>query len=138
MRKIFELITYYSTEYCDFEEKPKYDKNIKNVAAFYTKNSFSVVRKDKICCQGRDSKHIILLNDKAAFFKCSCTCKYFVKSAVCAHLVAYSSLNGLNLFDKRYYKEQARKFKPLTKRGRKRVGRPKNAENALIRDENCD
>ena len=38
--KLFELITYYSKEYCDFEEKPKLDKNIKNVAAFYTKNSF--------------------------------------------------------------------------------------------------
>jgi hypothetical protein len=59
------------------------------------KNCFTVVRKDKICCQGRDSKHIILLNDKSSFFKCSCTCMYFVKSAVCAHLVAYSSLNDL-------------------------------------------
>jgi hypothetical protein len=136
--KLFELITYYSTEYYEFEEKPKYDKKIRDVAAFYTKNCFTVVRKDKICCQGRDSKHIILLNDKSSFFKCSCTCKYFVKSAVCAHLVAYSSLNYLNLFDKRYYKEKPKKFKPLTKRGRKKAGRPKKAEAALVRDENCD
>ena len=92
------------------------------------------MRKDKVCCNGRDSKHILLLNDKSALFKCSCSCKYFVKSAVCAHLVAYSSLNDLNLFDKRYYKEKPKKFKSLTKRGRKKGGRPKHAEPALVRE----
>ena len=32
---------------------------------------------------------------------------YLAKTAVCAHLIAYSNLNGLNLFDKRYSKEKA-------------------------------
>ena len=59
---MFELITYYSTEYFEFEEKPKYDKKIKEVAAFYSKNSFTLVRKDRVCCNGRDSKHTLLLN----------------------------------------------------------------------------
>ena len=63
--KLFELITYYSTEYGEFEEKPKHDKKIKEVASFYSKNSFTLVRKDKVCCNGRDSKHILLLNDKS-------------------------------------------------------------------------
>jgi hypothetical protein len=46
-------------------------------------------------------------------------------------------LNDLNLFDKRYYKEKPKKFKPLSKRGRKKAGRPRKAEAALVRDENC-
>ena len=34
---------------------------------------------------------------------------YLSKTAVCAHLIAYSNVNGLNLFDKRYSKEKAQK-----------------------------
>ena len=61
--KLFELITYYSTEYFEFEEKPKYDKKIKEVAAFYSKKIvFTLVGKDRVCCNGRDSKHTLLLN----------------------------------------------------------------------------
>ena len=134
-QKLFELVVYYSNEYAEFENKPKYNKVTKDVSGYYTKNSFEVIRKNKVSCQGKHSKHILILNDKTIFGGCSCTCKYFVKSAVCAHLVAYSNLNGLNLFDKRYSKEKAQKFESLNKRGPKRkTGRPKLAEKALVRE----
>ena len=38
---------------------------------------------------------------------------YLVKTTVCAHLIAYSNLNEINLFDKRNSKEKARKFESL-------------------------
>ena len=99
--KLFELVTYYTTEYAEFEDKPKYSKTTKKISAYYTKNSFEVVRKNKIVCRGKNSKHIILLEDKASLSNVSCTCKYFFKSTVCTHLVAYSNINELNLFDKK-------------------------------------
>ena len=45
---------------------------------------------------------------------------YLVKTVVCAHIVAYTNLNGLNLFDKRSSKEKAKKIETLNKRGPKR------------------
>ena len=54
---------------------------------------------------------------------------------ICAHLVAFSNLIGLNLFDKRYYKEIAQQFELSNKRGPKRKTiRRKLAEKALFRD----
>ena len=138
--KNFEIIVYYSTEYHEFEEKPKYSKLTREVSAYYTKASFEQIRQHRISCRGRYSKHILLLKDKASISGVSCTCKYFVKSAVCAHLVAYSNINGLDLFDKRCTKkDKPKKSEALNKRGRKKGGRRTLAENALVREKNvCD
>ena len=78
------------------------------------------------------SKHTLIINDDRYYNNCSCSCNYFIKSAVCKHLVALSILNNLNLFDKIYSKPI--KFVNKTKKGRK-SGRKKLAEKALIRDE---
>ncbi len=78
------------------------------------------------------------VTDKNSDVLCSCTCKYFIKSAVCAHLVAYSNLNDLNLFGKAYskpVKPLVEKFISRNKKGaKKKVGAPKKVTNCLERD----
>jgi hypothetical protein len=133
LKKIFKIIVYYSTEFSEFETKPKYNKKIKKVAALYTKSNFTEIRANKIRCTGKNSTYILILNDKNSDVSCSCTCKYFVKSAVCAHLVAYSNLNDLNLFGKAYskpVKPVLDKFISRNKKGaKKKVGAPKKVTN---------
>ena len=140
LNKLINIIVYYSTEFPEFEQKPKYNKKTKEIADLYTKSNFVVIRKDKIRCTGRNSTYILILNDKKSDILCSCTCKYFVKSAVCAHLVAYSNLSDLNLFGKSYskpVKPVLEKFISKIKRGAKKkvgAGRPKEVRNCLEKD----
>ena len=58
-----------------------------------------------------------------------CECPYFLKHAVCKHLVAYSNLYGLKLFDEKYFKldkPSDKKFVTKNKKGPK-TGRRKLA-----------
>ena len=48
--------------------------------------------------------YIIILNDKNGETLCSRTFRFFVKSAVCAHLVVYFNFNDLHLFGKSFSK----------------------------------
>jgi len=138
LKKIFKIIVYYSTEFSEFETKPKYNKKTKEVAALYTKSNFTEIRANKIRCTGKNSTYILILNDKNSDVLCSCTCKYFIKSAVCAHLLAYSNLNDLNLFGRAYskpVKPVLEKFISRNKKGaKKKVGAPKKVTNCLERE----
>ena len=104
----------------------------------YTKSNFTEIGANKIRCIGKNSTYILILNDKNSDVLCSCTCKYFIKSAVCAHLVAYSNLNDLNLFGKAYskpVKPVLEKFISKNKKGaKKKVGAPKKVTNCLERE----
>ena len=139
IQKLMKIIVYYSTEFPEFESKPKYDKKTKEIANLYTRVNFKVIKSNKIRCTGKNSSYILILNDKNSDTLCSCTCKYFIKSAVCAHLVAYSNLNDLNLFGKAYskpIKPILEKFICKNKRGAKKKinGRPKELRKCLSRD----
>ena len=131
LQKIFNLITYYSTEYPEFESKPKYSYKVKTLANQLTGKNFKIVRK-RVIYKGELNKYILNLNDEQCHNNCSCSCNYFIKSSVCKNLVAYSNLNNLNIFDKIYSKPV--KFVNKKKKGRK-SGRRKLAEKALIRDD---
>ena len=113
-------------------------KKTKAVADLYSKLNFVYIRKDKIRCNGKNSSYVLIINDKKSDVLCSCTCKYFVKSAVCAHLVAYSNLNNLNLFGKQYAKPTKpviEKFISKKKKGAKnKRGRSKDPKNCLEKD----
>jgi hypothetical protein len=63
----------------------------------------------------------------------SCTCRNYLKYAICHHLVAYSNLNGLNWFDSKFSFENKENFIKKTKRGAK-GGSYKRAEKAYHKD----
>ena len=50
----------------------------------------------------KKSKYTFTFNDENYVNMCSCSCKYFLKHAVCMHLVAFSNFNNLDLFGNRY------------------------------------
>ena len=53
--------------------------------------------------RGSKSKHTLTFDDKYHAGYC-CTCAYFVKQAVCSHIVGYDLLNQLGIFNLRIHK----------------------------------
>ena len=51
----------------------------------------------------------------------SCSCRTFLKLAICPHLLGYSMLNCLNLYDKKLEENDSKKFEVKIKRGRRRL-----------------
>ena len=91
------------------------------------------VQKRRLRFSFKISKYKLTFEDKRYHNLCSCSCKYFLKHAICMHLVGYSNINGLNLFGDKYSKPDTRiNFVHKTKKGRK-PGR-KLAEKALVRE----
>ena len=89
LNTLMEIITYYSTEFAEFETMPKYSKKTRKLAELYDKSNFVVIRKNKIRYFGKNSSYILILNDKNSDTLCSCTCKYFVK--ICC-MCSFSSI----------------------------------------------
>ena len=133
--KIFEQIVYYSTSGPEFDLMPKYNNKTKELAFSLEKNNFKAIRRNQIIYKGKQNKYKLFLNDERYHNRCSCECAYFIKHAVCMHLVGYSNLYNLNLFDIRYSKPiKPTNFVHKTKKGRK-PGRPKLPGKALIKDD---
>ena len=72
-----------------------------------------------------DSRHLI------DTIKCTCTCKYFIKDAICSHLVVLNKIYKLGWFGIKCSNEP-KDFIYKTKRGAKSK-RFKLAEKALVR-----
>ena len=130
IQAIFEQIIYYSTEYHEFEKVPKFNRKTRELADCLIKSNFKQIRKDRIVFtntfEGKKSKYTITINDSNYLNKCSCECKYFVKHAVCMHLVAYSNLFNCDLFESRYSKPLKNvNFVKKNKRGPKKGGKEK-------------
>ena len=104
INKIFEQIVFHSTSGPEFEIFPKYKKNTKELAFTLKKTQFKLIRKNVIVYTGTKNKHKLLLNDARFHSRCSCDCKYFITHGIRMHLVGYSNLFELNLFDIRYSK----------------------------------
>ena len=66
-----------------------------------------------------DSVYTITINSPQCHNMCSCTCKTFVKTGVCMHVVAMSNIYGLNLFHPKYLSKKNDHFETKVKRGRK-------------------
>ena len=134
IKKIFEQIVFYSTSGPTFEHSPKYNNKTKDLAFALEKKHFKAVRKNQIVYIGLQNKYKLFLNDERFQNRCSCECKYFIKHAICMHLVGYSNLFNLNLFGIRYSKPtKPTNFVQKTKKGRK-PGRPKLGK-ALTKDD---
>ena len=83
--------------------------------------------------EGKKSKYTLTFKDDEFVNNCSCECRYFLKHAVCMHLVTFCNLNNMELFGSRYNKPiKNNNFVFKAKRGRK-SGRTKYGK-ALDKD----
>jgi hypothetical protein len=104
----------------------KFDSKIKEHALRLTKKDFKEINKNKVKYNGEKYTYILDIKEK------KCTCKNYLKHAICHHLVAYSNLNDLNMFDLKYLDKNSNFVKKI-KRGAK-SGKYKNAEKAYVKD----
>jgi hypothetical protein len=100
----------------------KYTRAVKVQADKLTKKNFKLVRRNQYTYQSlnTETKHTVRLNLPECRNMCYCSCKSFVKEAVCLHLVAISCLFNLDLF-KGDYANEPKKFVQETKKGKKRT-----------------
>jgi len=92
LNKISESVQYYSNEKNNFfNEKPKFDADIKLRASEISAKSFKKINDQVVYTSSCDlSKKYISLIDSRCYKNCSCSCMSFLKHAVCQHVVAYS------------------------------------------------
>ena len=99
---------------------------LKEVVLYYSTNKLEFLTQPKFCPKVKERSLTIIKN------KYSCECPFFLKYAVCKHLVAYSNLNNLKLFDEKYSvtisdKPIQKTFLSKNKKGPKKGGRNKKA-----------
>ena len=117
-----KLVLSYSTEPLDFEIYPKFEMKTKAYADKLVKKNFKKVGQNKYqyASLTTETAYIITTNNPQCHNMCSCTCKTFVKSGVCMHVVALSNLFGLQLFHPKYAgQKKSETFVTKVKRGRK-------------------
>ena len=117
---------------------PRYDKDLKERAKAIDFSCFIKVGGKKspksYIYRGPTSQYEIKLDDQRCFKSISCSCPYFIKWAICKHLIAYSNMTMLDLFGSKY--RQPDRFVRIIKKGApvNRTGRyPKN-QKALVRE----
>jgi hypothetical protein len=138
-KKILECITYYSNSANNvWNTCPRYDKDLKERAKAIDFSCFIKVGGKKspksYIYKGPSSQYEIKLDDQRCFKSISCSCPYFIKWAICKHLIAYSNMTMLDLFGAKY--RQPDRFVRKIKKGApvNRTGRyPKN-QKALVRE----
>ena len=101
-----------------------------------THNIFKKIRINKISCTTQNNNCIIKLNDLSSYKNCSCSCKYFIREAICTHVLAYSSLYKLDYYESKPETagDESICFDRKKKRGPKVGGRSKKAEKALHKE----
>ena len=99
----------------------------RKLAESYSKANFKVARGNKNVVEyngDSGSKYSLTFNNtKKYHLGFGCTCSFFVKSAICSHLVGYDLLTGLNLFN---IKGRQETFVPKMKKGPKKSNAIKN------------
>jgi hypothetical protein len=128
---IFEQIVYYSTEYSEFATIPKYNQTTKELADCLKAKNFKKFKNNRVIYEGvyegKKSKYTLTFKDDQFVNNCSCECRYFLKHAVCMHLVAFCNLNNMELFGSRYNKPiKNDNFVFKEKRGRRKYGKALN------------
>jgi hypothetical protein len=125
-----EVVLYYSTNNVEFLTQPKFFPKIKEKSLSIIKNNFSKERGSIYYTNEAGFRYKIVLNSNKNHNKYSCECPCFLKHAVCKHLVAYSNLYSLKLFDEKYSntdKPTQKTFISKNKKGPKKGGRNKKA-----------
>jgi hypothetical protein len=136
--KIFDCIGDYSNkadERNHFHESPEYDESVRKYADYIAKTSFKKtgLYSKKVIYKGTESTFEINLDDGRCYKRCSCNCSYFIKWAICSHVVAYSNSVGLDLYGSKYRRPKS--FVKKAKKGApKKSGRYPKASKALVRD----
>ena len=129
LEKMNEIIIYYSVHRKEFMTKPKFNSKLKEIALNIPSKNFEKVSKYRIKYVGEKFDYIINLNEK------TCSCRNYLKLAICHHLVAYSNQNKLNWFDTKYAvkdtNEGDEKFVKKIK-GAQRVARIKELKKLII------
>ena len=122
MITMLKMCHHYSANQRQFVLVARYTRDIRTLADKLTKKNFKLVKRDQYTYQSliNDTKHTVTLNSPECHNKCYCSCKSFIKHAVCLHLVALSFLFNLDLF-KGDYANDPEKFVQKTKRGKKRT-----------------
>jgi len=132
MVKLKEVVLYYSTNKLEFLTQPKFCPKVKERSLTIIKNNFSKEKGSIYYTNADGYRYKIVLNSNKYHNKYSCECPFFLKYAVCKHLVAYSNLNNLKLFDEKYSitineKPIQKTFLSKNKKGPKKGGRNKKA-----------
>ena len=101
----------------------------------YTKANFKCAKSNKNLIEYTGltgSKYTLSFNNTKKYqLGFGCTCSFFVKSAICSHLVGYDVLAGLKLFN---VKAKPETFFTKNKRGRKSNAIKNKIGKALERD----
>jgi hypothetical protein len=113
IRKIAEIIAYYSTFKLDFKDSPKFDDKVVALTAKLSKKNFKHIDRDTVVYKGINNKFKLQLNNKSCFNNCSCNYESFIKESVCMHLLGYSTIHDLDLCGEAY------STKPKTKLDKK-------------------
>ena len=102
---------------------------MRTISTKMDESNFKTIKRTRISYIGKNNKHIIKLDDKSCFNSCSCNSKTFIKFGTCPHLLAFSSINNLNIYESHSSVDE---FVQKIKKGRK--GRNKLAGKALAFD----
>ena len=119
LAKLEEIILYYSNNCKKFECSPRFVKKTYSLAKTLTKDNFKVINKSSVSYIGVKNKFTLNINDNSAYKQYSCNCKYYMKDAICMHLVGYNWVKSKNLY--KNYSNEPTKFAIRTKLGRHKL-----------------
>jgi len=120
LTKLIECIVYYSTEFSEFKIQPLIKPNVLKLARGYSKDNYKIVRRNKNLVEYNGlsgSKYSLMFNSKNYHLGFGCSCPFFVKSAICSHIVGYDLVAELGIFE---IESDPKTFVMKTKRGRKK------------------
>jgi hypothetical protein len=119
IKKLGQMIEFYSAHAKSFEYCPKYNKKVLEMANSLTKSNFKHTDRYNVVYKGKSNTFNLHLNDASCYNKCNCDCTTFMKAAVCMHLVGFSNIFSKNLFGSAYSND------PKTFNFAKKRGAPK-------------
>lgn len=115
---INEIITYYSNNDIDFAKKPNFNQKMLLHAKKLSQTCFKKIKADRVSYKGERSSYMIKLNDRECYKNFSCNCRHFLKKAVCPHLLGYSMVNELNIYNENEILKHDENFVKKNRKGR--------------------
>jgi len=123
--KCSEMVHYYSTVQADsFNEYPRYIDSLNNLAKKIDKSLFKKVTNIKFSYK----RWIINKTEQ------TCSCRGFLKHAICPHSLALSQIKDWNWFGPKY-QTRSNEFVYKNKKGAKKGSRYKKSKSALEMDD---
>ena len=98
--KFEAIVTYYSNNAKKFSFSPRFVKKSHELASNLTKRNYKFsANKNSVKYTGVKNQYVIKLNNENAYKNCSCNCIFYMKDAICMHLIGYSWI-----FNKKHYR----------------------------------